>query len=128
MVWEWVAPVGTVLGASIGAFVGGRYSRGTQARQHAFEREAGVLARGHEKAGEAMVALELLQRGSPGQMNLVIMQVLAPDAHAAAFVNQLELACRATVHVEHGEGERHVALELSAHEAHALAHVAGPRR
>ncbi|SFQ28442.1 hypothetical protein [Amycolatopsis rubida] len=53
MVWEWVAPVGTVLGASItagfGGWLGGRQSRKSQERQHEFERKKVLAERGQDK-------------------------------------------------------------------------------
>ncbi len=64
MAWEWLAPTGTVVGAMItaglGAWIGGRHAGRTQERQHKFERETTVLARGREKADDAIAALQVL--------------------------------------------------------------------
>ncbi|SFQ26663.1 hypothetical protein [Amycolatopsis rubida] len=64
MVWEWVAPVGTVLGASItagfGGWLGGRQSRKNQERQHKFERKKALAERGQDKVDQAAVALRFL--------------------------------------------------------------------
>ncbi|MGI8313160.1 hypothetical protein [Saccharopolyspora hattusasensis] len=66
MAWEWVAPVGTVVGASItagfGGWFGGRQSRKNQERQHEFEKQTALTEQGREKAREAIAALRHLQR------------------------------------------------------------------
>ena len=63
MAWEWAAPVGTVAGAMITAWFGAYYGgRRTQERQHKFERESSVRARGREKADVAIEALRALQK------------------------------------------------------------------
>ncbi|HEY3482490.1 MAG TPA: hypothetical protein VGL02_26670, partial [Streptomyces sp.] len=64
MTWEWLAPVGTVVGAGItagfGGWFGGRQSRKNQERQHEFEREKALADRGRDKIDQAAVALRFL--------------------------------------------------------------------
>jgi hypothetical protein len=66
MTWEWIAPVGTVVGASItagfGGWLGGRQSRKNLERQHEFETTAALTEQGREKAREAIAALRHVQR------------------------------------------------------------------
>ncbi|MGM1062165.1 hypothetical protein [Saccharothrix sp. Mg75] len=65
MAWEWLAPVGTVVGSMITAGVGAYFgSKKTQERQHKFEHENAVLERGREKADQAIEALRTLQKDS----------------------------------------------------------------
>jgi hypothetical protein len=64
MAWEWLAPAGTIVGtlitAGLGGWIGSRHSSRNQQRQHAFEREISVLARGRERADDAIAALRVL--------------------------------------------------------------------
>lgn len=66
MAAEWLAPVGTIVAASItagfGGWIGGRRSRKDQDAQHRFERETALTEQGREKARDAITALRYLQR------------------------------------------------------------------
>jgi hypothetical protein len=54
--------MGAVLGAGLGGWVGGRWARGTQKRQHAFDLRKAIDEQGRKKAEEAVTALRFLQR------------------------------------------------------------------
>lgn len=64
MTWEWLAPVGTIVGASItagiGGWLGGRRSRKDQEAQHRFEREQALTEHGRVKVDDAIAALRFL--------------------------------------------------------------------
>jgi hypothetical protein len=66
MAWEWLAPTGTVVGASItagfGGWWGGRRSRKDQEAQQNFERERAITAHARERVDDAIAALRFLRR------------------------------------------------------------------
>ena len=85
MAWEWVAPVGTVVGAGItagfGGWLGGRQSRKNQERQHEFERKTTLAARGQDKVDQAAVALRFLGQhaGAVARWRTASSPVEGPD-------------------------------------------------
>lgn len=66
MTWEWLPPVGTIVGAMItagvGGWIGGRRSRKDQEAQHRFEREKALTEHGRDKVDGAITALRFLQQ------------------------------------------------------------------
>ncbi|MFJ5989610.1 hypothetical protein [Lentzea sp. NPDC092896] len=107
MAWEWLAPTGTLLGTVVGGLIGGGYARGTQKRQHRFDRRKAVDEQGREKATEAVAALRFLQRHNDEVVN---WSMSAPPGDLSDTQEQLDRLGQAVVFLTDDQARSQVEL------------------
>lgn len=107
MAWEWLAPTGTLLGTLVGGLIGGGYARGTQKRQHSFDRKKAVAEQGRKKAEEAVAALRFLQRHRD---EVVDWSMSSPPGELSQAQQELDRLGQAAVFVTDDEAREQIQL------------------